>query len=132
MTTLSFDASSDPILVRRERIQSVAAASLGRRKVYSKIAVGVCWAFLVVAIIPLVAVVVYVVIKGLPAWSTDFFTHPTYPEGIPGGGVWNAIVGTPSSVSSVRPWPCRSASCAGSSWPNRTGRPPPPSASRPT
>lgn len=94
MTALSFDASSDPILVRRERIQSVAAASLGRRKVYSKIAVGVCWAFLAVAIVPLVAVVLYVVIKGLPAWSTDFFSHPTYPEGIPGGGVWNAIVGT--------------------------------------
>jgi phosphate transport system permease protein len=93
-TTLSFDASSDPILVRRERIQSVAAESLGRRKMYSRIAVGICWAFLVIAIVPLVAVVLYVIIKGLPAWSTDFFTHPTYPEGIPGGGVWNAIVGT--------------------------------------
>jgi phosphate transport system permease protein len=34
------------------------------------------------------------VAKGLPAWSVDFFTHSTYPEGIPGGGVWNAIVGT--------------------------------------
>jgi len=32
--------------------------------------------------------------KGLPAWNTDFFTHSTVPEGIPGGGVWNAIVGT--------------------------------------
>jgi phosphate transport system permease protein len=94
MTALTFDASSDPILVRRERIQSVAAASLGRRKVYSKIAVGVCWAFLVIAIVPLVAVVLYVVIRGLPAWNADFFTHSTYPEGIPGGGVWNAIVGT--------------------------------------
>ena len=94
MTTLTFDASSDPILERRREIQGVAAASLRRRKVYSKIAVGVCWAFLVIAIVPLVAVVVYVVVKGLPAWSADFFTHPTYPEGIPGGGVWNAIVGT--------------------------------------
>lgn len=94
MTALTFDASSDPILVRRERIQSVAAASLKRRKVYSGIAVGICWAFLVVALVPLVAVVLYVVIKGAPAWTTDFFTHPTYPEGIPGGGVWNAIVGT--------------------------------------
>jgi phosphate transport system permease protein len=94
MTTVAFDASSDPILVRRERIQSVAAASLKRRKIYSRIAVGICWAFLIVALIPLVAVVLYVVFKGAPAWTTDFFTHPTYPEGIPGGGVWNAIVGT--------------------------------------
>ena len=32
--------------------------------------------------------------KGLPAWNVDFFTQSTTPEGIPGGGVWNAIVGT--------------------------------------
>jgi phosphate transport system permease protein len=92
--TLTFDASSDPILQRRREIQHVAAASLGRRKVYSRIAVGVCWAFLGIAIVPLVAVVAYVVVKGLPAWSVDFFTQVTVPEGIPGGGVANAIVGT--------------------------------------
>ena len=50
--------------------------------------------FLGIAIVPLVGVVVYVVIKGLPAWNADFFTHVTTPEGIPGGGVSNAIVGT--------------------------------------
>ena len=94
MTALTFDASTDPILVRREQIQTTAASSLGRRKTYSKIAVSICWVFLALAIVPLVAVVVYVVIKGLPAWNVDFFTKPTYPEGIPGGGVWNAIVGT--------------------------------------
>ncbi len=94
MTALTLDATSDPILVRREQIQAVAAATLGRRKIYSKIAVGICWAFLAIAIVPLVGVVLYVVIKGLPAWNVDFFTKPTYPEGIPGGGVFNAIVGT--------------------------------------
>ena len=94
MTTLSFDASADPILERRRRIQAVASASLRRRKVSSRIAVGLCWAALVIAIVPLVAVVAYVVVKGLPAWSVDFFTKVTVPEGIPGGGVWNAIVGT--------------------------------------
>ena len=94
MTTLSFDASADPILQRRAIIQGVAAASLKRRKVYSHIALVLCWVTLGIAIVPLVAVVVYVVIKGLPAWSVDFFTKVTVPEGIPGGGVWNAIVGT--------------------------------------
>jgi phosphate transport system permease protein len=83
MTTLTFDASADPILERRRRIQSVASASLKRRKIYSKIAVGICWAFLAIAIVPLIAVVAYVVA-----------TQVTEPEGIPGGGVWNAIVGT--------------------------------------
>ncbi len=94
MTTLAFDTSLDPILERRRRIQSEAASSLGRRKVYSRIAISVCWAFLAIAVVPLIGVVVYVLIKGLPAWNVDFFTKPTYPEGIPGGGVWNAIVGT--------------------------------------
>ncbi len=94
MTTLTFEAPADPILERRRQIQGVAQASLNRRKTYSKIAIGVCWAFLAVAIVPLIGVVVYVLIKGLPAWNVDFFTKSTYPEGIPGGGVWNAIVGT--------------------------------------
>jgi len=93
-TTLTLDSSTDPILQRRRQIQGLATASLGRRKTYSRIAVGVCWAMLGIAIVPLVAVVVYVVAKGLPAWNVDFFTHVTTPEGIPGGGVWNAIVGT--------------------------------------
>jgi phosphate transport system permease protein len=93
-TTLTFDASSDPILQRRRQIQEGAASSLGRRKLYSRVWVGLCWVFLAIAIVPLVAVVAYVVVKGLPAWSVDFFTHVTVPEGIPGGGVWNAIVGT--------------------------------------
>jgi phosphate transport system permease protein len=94
MTTLTFDASTDPILERRRVIQGQAAASLKRRKVYSKVAIGVCWLFLAIAVVPLVAVVAYVVVKGLPAWNADFFTHSTVPEGIPGGGIWNAIVGT--------------------------------------
>jgi phosphate transport system permease protein len=94
MSVLTFDASADPILQRRRRIQEGAASSLRRRKLYSKVWVGVCWLFLGIAIVPLVAVVAYVVIKGLPAWNVDFFTHVTVPEGIPGGGVWNAIVGT--------------------------------------
>jgi phosphate transport system permease protein len=93
-SALAFEAPVDPMLQRRREIQAVAAASLRRRKLYSRIAVGVCWVFLAIAIVPLVAVVVSVVAKGLPAWSTDFFIHPTTPEGIPGGGVWNAIVGT--------------------------------------
>lgn len=94
MTTLTFDGTADPILERRRLIQGVAAASLNRRKVYSRIAIGICWAFLAIAIVPLIAVVAYVVVKGLPAWNVNFFTQVTEPEGIPGGGVWNAIVGT--------------------------------------
>ena len=94
MTAPTGVVTADPILERRRAVQSAAAASLRRRALGSRLALGVCWAFLGVAIVPLVAVVAYVVSKGLPAWSADFFTHSTVPEGIPGGGVWNAIVGT--------------------------------------
>jgi phosphate transport system permease protein len=94
MTALAFEAPADPILERRRVIQGVASASLRRRKTYSRIAIGICWAFLAIAIVPLIAVVAYVVIKGLPAWNINFFTQVTEPEGIPNGGVWNAIVGT--------------------------------------
>ena len=92
--TAVLDAPVDPTVERRRAIQSAATASLRRRKLGSKVALGVCWLFLGIAVVPLVAVVVYVTAKGLPAWSVDFFTQPTTPEGIPGGGVWNAIVGT--------------------------------------
>ena len=94
---MSMTTKNDSVQIgpsRREQIHAAAASSLKRRAALSHFATGVCWAALVIAIIPLIAVVLYVVSKGLPAWNADFFTHSTYPEGVPGGGVWNAIVGT--------------------------------------
>jgi phosphate transport system permease protein len=92
--TAVLDAPADPTVERRQAVQAAASSSLRRRKLGSRVALLVCWLFLVLAIIPLIAVVVYVISKGLPAWTRDFFTQPTKPEGTPGGGVWNAIVGT--------------------------------------
>jgi phosphate transport system permease protein len=92
--TVLVDLPADPTVERRRAVQAAAASSLRRRKLASTAALGVCWVFLAVAVVPLVAVVAYVVAKGLPAWNADFFTNSTVPEGIPGGGVWNAIVGT--------------------------------------
>ena len=92
--TAILDSAVDPIVERRRAVQAAAASSLRRRKLGSTVALGICWLFLAIAIVPLVAVVVYVMVKGLPAWNTDFFTKSTTPEGVPGGGVWNAIVGT--------------------------------------
>ena len=92
-----------------------------------------CWLFLVIAVVPLVAVVAYVIAKGLPAWNVDFFTNPTTPEGIPGGGVWNAIVGTAVITAiAVGGGRARRASCAACSWPSRTAGSPPPCGSPPT
>ena len=92
--TAILDIPADPAVERRRAVQAAATSSLRRRQLSSRLAIGICWLFLVIAVIPLVAVVYYVTLKGLPAWSTDFFTHTTTPEGIPGGGIWNAIVGT--------------------------------------
>jgi phosphate transport system permease protein len=92
--TAVLDLPTDPSVERRRAVQAAARSSLRRRKLGSTVALGICWLFLAIAVVPLIAVVYYVVLKGLPAWSTDFFTKSTTPEGYPGGGVWNAIVGT--------------------------------------
>lgn len=94
MSTTEFEVSADPNLARRAAIQAAAASSLGRRKLYSTIGIGVCRGFLVIAVIPLLGVIIYVVEKGLPAWNADFFTQVTKPETIPNGGILNAIVGS--------------------------------------
>lgn len=92
--TAVIEAPADPAVERRRAVQEAARSSLGRRKAASRIGLGVCWIFLGIAVVPLVAIIVNVTAKGLPAWSPDFFTQSTRPEGVPGGGVWNAIAGT--------------------------------------
>lgn len=86
--------AADPIVSRRGEIQRTAAASLRRRQTLSKVGIVACVACLGIALVPLVAVLTYVVGKGISAWSADFFTHLPTPAGIPGGGVHNAIVGS--------------------------------------
>src|SRR5438105_13077130 len=47
------------------------------------------------AAIPVLVLLLFVVIKGLPGLLTPgFFTAPPHPQGVPGGGVLNAIIGT--------------------------------------
>ena len=84
----------DPILERRTEIQRIARARLARRNRTGKVAHVLCVVGLVVALVPLGAVVAYTIRRGIPAWSLSFFTHLPTPAGIPGGGIKNAIVGT--------------------------------------
>ncbi len=53
-----------------------------------------CVICVALALIPLVGVVGYTIVRGAPVWSADFFTHAPTPEGIPGGGILNSIVGS--------------------------------------
>ena len=47
------------------------------------------------AAIPVLVLLLFVVLKGLPGILTPgFFTEPPHPQGVPGGGVLNAIIGT--------------------------------------
>ena len=48
-----------------------------------------------VAAVPVLVLLLYVLIKGLPGMlAPGFFTDPPHPVGVPGGGVANAIIGT--------------------------------------
>jgi phosphate transport system permease protein len=48
-----------------------------------------------VAAIPVLVLLLFVLIKGLPGLLTPgFFTDAPHPQGVPGGGVLNAIIGT--------------------------------------
>lgn len=47
------------------------------------------------AAVPVLVLLLFVVLKGLPGILTPgFFTEPPHPQGVPGGGVLNAIIGT--------------------------------------
>jgi phosphate transport system permease protein len=88
-------SGKDPALVdRRALIQSSARNTLKRRRGVAlgiRILFGAC---MVLTLVPLVFLVSYVVKRGIGAMSVAFFTHIPTPEGISGGGISNAIVGS--------------------------------------
>ncbi len=79
---------------QRAIIRNSAAASLPRRRRRGRLGAALCTAALVVSMIPLVAMVAYIIIKGAPAISWQFLSGLPTPPGIPGNGIGNAIVGT--------------------------------------
>lgn len=65
-----------------------------RRKILSGVVVVLCGAAVLVALVPLVLVLFYVVRQGFTSLNWDFFTKMPKPVGEAGGGMANAIVGT--------------------------------------
>ena len=65
-----------------------------RRRVVSKIVVGLCGLAVVIALVPLVLVFFYVIKQGLTSLNWAFFTRMPKPVGEAGGGMANAILGT--------------------------------------
>jgi phosphate transport system permease protein len=68
--------------------------ALARRKLLSSAFVAFCAMTVVLALTPLAFVLFFVVSKGISTVSVGFFTHMPTPVGEPGGGMFNAIVGT--------------------------------------
>jgi phosphate transport system permease protein len=65
-----------------------------RRKIVSNTAYFFCAASAVIALIPLVLILVYVLVQGAGALNLDFLTGLPKPVGEPGGGMGNAILGS--------------------------------------
>lgn len=88
----------DPILERRELVQRVARRTLERRMVVSRGMVGLCGVTLLLALVPLFAILYSLIEKGIHWWSIDFFTKvPQFPSLIDPndiGGISNAIIGS--------------------------------------
>jgi phosphate transport system permease protein len=88
--------SEAAIIRRRETIRSISRGTLRRRHGQALIARVACYAALLLALVPLVALVAYTASRGLKALSVAFFTKSPLPVGVPGagGGIANAIVGS--------------------------------------
>jgi phosphate transport system permease protein len=70
-------------------------SSLWARVAIDRLVVALIAICVTVAAIPIVILFVFVLIKGLPGMlAPGFFTDMPHPIGVPGGGVFNAIVGT--------------------------------------
>ncbi len=65
-----------------------------RRRVTSQIAVFLCGLSVIVALVPLAAVLFFVVSQGVQALNWNFFTKMPVPVGETGGGMANAIIGS--------------------------------------
>ena len=67
---------------------------IARRRLTSRIMLGLCAASALLAVTPLLWIVGYVILQGAPAINRDFLTQLPTPVGIEGGGIANAIVGS--------------------------------------
>jgi phosphate transport system permease protein len=64
------------------------------RRAKSSLFVALCALSVLLALVPLVAILSFLVVRGMSSVSLDFFIHMPTPVGEPGGGMANAIVGT--------------------------------------
>ncbi len=80
--------SSNPPAIRSSRAN--AATRMGMDHLMTALAVGGT----IVVLVPLFAILVYLIYKGASSLNLAFFTHTPRPVGEPGGGMANSIVGS--------------------------------------
>src|SRR5438105_3647037 len=72
----------------------MSRGSLRRRKAVNGLMAVATFVAAVLATVPLLAILVYLVRQGASSVNVDFFLHAPKPAGEPGGGMGNAVVGT--------------------------------------
>jgi phosphate transport system permease protein len=79
-------------------VRETAARTVGRRLLAARGAEALCALAVVVALVPLAALLWFTISKGAGAISASFLTHGPTPPGVPGGGISSAISGTARTV----------------------------------
>ena len=79
---------------RRLVVRDSARRSIGRRRTAGRAMQVICLLAVPIALAPLVALAIATVSKGAGALSIGFLAHAPTPEGVPGGGISTAIVGS--------------------------------------
>src|SRR3982751_501488 len=92
------DMATDPQLTPAPLPQAALSRRVrinrARRYLLNHVVTGLAILSTVLVIVPLVAILVYLVFKGASSLNLAFFTHIPAPVGQPGGGMANAIVGS--------------------------------------
>ncbi|HEY2213811.1 MAG TPA: phosphate ABC transporter permease PstA [Acidimicrobiales bacterium] len=98
MTALSASTSDllspEAIARRRAVVRESSRHTLNRRRAFGGVAQTACYVVLVIVLIPLVALIAYTTSRGSKGVSVAFFSQNPVPQGVPGGGIYNAIIGT--------------------------------------
>ena len=67
---------------------------IGRRRIVDRLMIGLTYLAALLAVIPLLLILFYLIRQGASSLSVDFFTQMPRPVGESGGGMANAIMGT--------------------------------------
>jgi phosphate transport system permease protein len=82
------------VAVPAQRKIVFSRANFTRRRIVNRLMLGLTGLMAVLAIVPLVWIIAYVIVRGGSTLDLNFFTQAPRPLGMVGGGVFHAIQGT--------------------------------------